>query len=161
MNKSKILAHSDESGFLFAQEMLNGDITAAVNFDRIQKHPVKGYIIFEYLLCDEKQKVSPHSSHPRKYWNKNSKKFLSLWEIAKALKANLYLVNYAKKNTQHSDEILIIKVIKMSAAEIEEELIEICKQIEKDYESEFDVALKDDPCKFCGYKFYCPKWEEK
>ncbi len=123
MNKSKILGHSDESGFLFAQEMLGGDVTAAINFDRIQKHPVRGYIILEYLLCDEKQKVSPHSSHPGKYWNKNSKKFLSLWEVAKALKAHLYLVNYAKKNTQHSDEILVIKVIKMLSTGIEEELI--------------------------------------
>lgn len=123
MNKSKVLGHSDESGFLFAQEMLGGDITAAINFDRIQKHPVRGYIIFEYLLCDEKQKVSPHSSHPFKYWKKNSRKFLSLYEVAKALKAHLYLVNYAKKNTQHFDEILVIKVIKMSPVGIEEEMI--------------------------------------
>ena len=123
MNKSKVLGNSDESGFFFAKEMLSGDFTAAINFDRIQKHPVKGYIIFEYLLCDEKQKVSPHTSHPRKYWNKNSKKFLSLYEIAKDLKAELYLVNYAKKNTRHSDEILVIKVIKISTAVIEEELI--------------------------------------
>jgi len=45
--------------------------------------------------------------------------------------------------------------------EVEKELIETCENIEKDYCSSFAVSKKDDPCKFCGYKFYCPKWEEK
>ncbi len=53
------------------------------------------------------------------------------------------------------------KASNFTLTEVEEELIEVCKDIEKDYESEFDVAEKEDPCKFCGYKFYCPKWEEK
>ncbi len=48
-----------------------------------------------------------------------------------------------------------------SLPEIEKELIELCKKIEKDYESEFAVAEKEDACRFCGYKFYCPKWEGK
>ena len=67
---SKPLGHDDQSGFQFAQEMLCEDVTAAVNFDRLQKHPVMGYILFEYLLCDEKQTVTPHTSHPKWYWEK-------------------------------------------------------------------------------------------
>ena len=52
MESSKALSHNDDSGFFFAQEMLDGDVTAAINFDRLQKHPQYGYIIFEYLLVD-------------------------------------------------------------------------------------------------------------
>lgn len=108
--KSKALGHDDSSGFIFAQEMLKGDPTAAINFDRIQKHPKRGYIIFEYLLCEEEQTVTPYTSHPNRYWNKNSRKFISLWEIAKDLDATLFLVNYAKLGTKYENEIRIIVV---------------------------------------------------
>jgi len=43
--------------------------------------------------------------------------------------------------------------------EVEKELVECAKSIVKDYEGEFKVAEKDDPCRNCGYKFYCPKWD--
>jgi len=67
MTTSKSLGHSDQSGFEFAKEMLQNDPTAAVNFDRIQKHPQQGYMIFEYLLCEETQpRVTPKTSHPKK-----------------------------------------------------------------------------------------------
>ena len=49
MEESKALVHDDESGFLFAKEMLAGDVTAAVNFDRFMKHPEKGFIIMEMI----------------------------------------------------------------------------------------------------------------
>ena len=110
---SKELGHDDKSGFDFSQELLNGEPTAAINFDRLQKHPEKGYVIFEYLLCDEKQSVTPYTSHPNKYWNKNSLKFLSLWRAALEFSASLYLVNYAKKGTKNSDEVLVIQVLDM------------------------------------------------
>ncbi len=107
---SKTLGHDDESGFNFAKEMLGENHTAAVNFDRLQKHPIKGYIIFEYLLCEERQAVSPYTSHPNRYWNKNMNKFLSLWRAKLDLNATLYLVNYAKKGTKSEDEVLLIEV---------------------------------------------------
>ena len=65
-NDSKKLGHYDESGFEFSKELLGDMPTAAINFDRLQKHPKYGYIIFEYLLCEEEQSVTPHSSHPKK-----------------------------------------------------------------------------------------------
>ena len=120
---SKPLKNSDQSGFEFAKEMLRGNMTAGINFDRIQKHPTKGYIIFEYLLCEETQRVTPYTSHPGKYWHLNSKKFISLWEVAKALHATLYLVNYAKSGTKSEDEILLIKVIDLDHSGIQEEKI--------------------------------------
>jgi len=114
MEHSKELGHDDESGFLFAKEMLSGDVTAAVNFDRFMRHPEDGFIIMEYLLCEEEQMVkhgtTPYTSHPNRYWNLNKRKFLSLWRAALDLKGTLYLVNYAKEGTVCEDQILLIKV---------------------------------------------------
>ncbi|MBR1393339.1 MAG: hypothetical protein IJ561_05840 [Ruminococcus sp.] len=119
---SKALGHDDSSGFDFVQEMLAGDPTAGINFDRLQYSPEEGYIIFEWLLCDERQTVSPYTSHPNRYWSKNSRKFISLWKAAKALNATLYLVNYAKAGTKHADEILAIKVLDLDNTGITREL---------------------------------------
>ncbi len=110
---SKSLEHSDESGFSFAKEMLDGMVTAAINFDRLQKHPKYGYIIFEYLLCEEAQTVTPFTSHPNRYWHKNKQKFIALKRAADDFNAKLFLVNYAKKGTKHEDEILLIHVIEI------------------------------------------------
>ena len=111
MRKSKPLGIDDISGFEFVKETLDGDPTYAINFDRLQKHPKHGYIIFEFLLCDEAQSVNPHTSHPRRYWHKNSRKFISLFHVAKDLPGMLFLVNYAKKGTRHEDKIKVIQVI--------------------------------------------------
>jgi hypothetical protein len=109
-HKSKPLEHDDSSGFEFVKEILQGDPTYAINFDRLQKHPLHGYIIFEFLLCEAHQTVTPYSSHPNRYWHRNSRKFISLFQVAKDLHATLFLVNYAKKATQHEQEILLIQV---------------------------------------------------
>ena len=99
-SNSKPLLNNDESGTNFAIEMLNGDLTSGINFDSLRKHPEHGYFIIEFLLCDEEQKyVTPYTSHPKKYWHLNSRKFISLWKIAEDLKGQLFLVNYAKKGT--------------------------------------------------------------
>lgn len=120
---SKPLSHDDSSGFYFAQEMLAGDRTAGINFDRLQYHPQKGFIIFEYLLCEAQQTVTPHTSHPSKYWHKNSRKFISLWMVAQKLDATLYLVNYAKQGTTHADKILVIRVDTLDEKGIQEETL--------------------------------------
>ncbi|MBW3020546.1 ATP-dependent helicase, partial [Candidatus Woesearchaeota archaeon] len=44
--------------------------------------------------------------------------------------------------------------------EVKEEIIKLANLIKEDYEKGFAVAKDDKPCHFCGYKFYCPKWEE-
>ena len=91
--------------------MLAGNPTYAINFDRLQKHPQRGYIIFEFLLTDEAQFVNPNTSHPNKYWHKNSRKFVALWQASRDLKATLFLVNYAKQGTKHQDKVTAIKVL--------------------------------------------------
>ena len=128
MGESKALGHDDESGFLFAKEMLEGDVTAAVNFDRFMRYPKAGFIIMEYLLCEEEQmekhNTTLYTSHPNKYWHLNKRKFLSLWRAALDLKGTLYLVNYAKKGTKCDDQILLIKVKGMNENGIFEQEIQ-------------------------------------
>ena len=41
---SKRLGHDDQSGFEFSKELLGEDYTAAINFDRLQKHPESGEV---------------------------------------------------------------------------------------------------------------------
>ena len=43
--------------------------------------------------------------------------------------------------------------------DIENELVDCAKKIVNDYETEFLPAEDDNVCRFCGYKFYCPKWD--
>lgn len=112
---SKPLGAEDASAVEFVREMLAGDPTYAVNFDRIQWDSKNGrYAIIEFLLCDEKQfsrGITPHTSHPNRYFHLNSQKFISLWEIAEQLGADLYLVNYSKKGTKYQDEVKLMKVL--------------------------------------------------
>ena len=123
MSKSKALGSDDISGFDFVKEILSGDPTYAINFDRLQKHPERGYIIFEFLLCEENQKVNPHTSHPKKYWHLNAQKFINLYSVSKELNAELFLVNYAKKKTKHEDKIKVIKVLESNENGIVEERV--------------------------------------
>lgn len=152
--KSKPLGQDDNSGYEFVKEMLGENSTAAINFDRIQKHPTEGYIIFEYLLCDEKQVVSPYTSHPRKYWNKNSSKFISLFTVANNLNAKLYLVNYAKKGTRNENEILLIKVKNMDETGItNEEVRRYTRDEFKDWFSKLNNESLEDH-KALNYNLY-------
>lgn len=122
MAGSKALGHWDESGFEFAQEMLAGDETAAINFDRLQRHPEQGYLIFEYLRCGPEQTtVTPWTSHPKYYWHKNKRKFLALWRVAQDLGGTLYLVNYAAKGDPNDDQIRVIRVEEMDEEGIRKE----------------------------------------
>ena len=111
---SKAIAHGDKSAADFVIEMLNGDPTYAINFDRVQwDNKYQRYVIVEYLLCEAAQfdkGITPFTSHPNRYFHKNAQKFLSLWQIAQDLKAVVFLVNYAKKGTAFEDQILLMKV---------------------------------------------------
>ncbi|MFW5866038.1 MAG: ATP-dependent helicase, partial [Nanoarchaeota archaeon] len=44
--------------------------------------------------------------------------------------------------------------------ELKQEIIKYCNSIAHDYEHGFKVTDDENNCRFCGYKFYCPKWEE-
>jgi hypothetical protein len=112
---SKQLGIEDTSAFEFVKEMLQGDPTYGINFDRIQwDSSEQRYVIVEFLLCDEQQfsrGITPYTSHPNRYFQKNAQKFISLWKLAKKLEAKLYLVNYSKKGTTYENEVLLMKVL--------------------------------------------------
>ena len=46
-------------------------------------------------------------------------------------------------------------------SELREEFIKIANNIAKDFESEFAASEDENACRFCGLKFYCPKWSEE
>jgi len=112
---SKPLGFEDSSAFEFVKEMLAGDPTYAINFDRIQWDAEEDrYVIVEFLLCEEAQfgrGITPYTSHPNRYFHKNAQKFISLWTLAQHIGAKLYLVNYAKKGTQCEDQVLVMEVL--------------------------------------------------
>ncbi|MCB9370421.1 ATP-dependent helicase [Candidatus Woesearchaeota archaeon] len=44
--------------------------------------------------------------------------------------------------------------------ELKEEFKMLANKIAKDFESEFKVSDNENACRFCGLKFYCPKYSE-
>jgi hypothetical protein len=122
-------------------ETEQGDYTAAINFDRLQYHPKKGYIIFEYLRTHERQSVSPWESHPKHYWKQNPMKFIALWRAALKLEARLYLVNYAVKDTEHEDKIKVIRVMDMDEKGIIDERIKYMSR--KEFSDWFRLLNKE------------------
>jgi len=44
--------------------------------------------------------------------------------------------------------------------DVKKDLVETAKSIAFDFEHEFKVTDDENDCRFCGYKFYCPKWDE-
>lgn len=50
-----------------------------------------GFILFEFLRCVT---VPARESHPRRYWHKNWRKFLTLWNLQNKLRARLFLINF-------------------------------------------------------------------
>ena len=121
----KTLDNPDTCGWDFAKEMLAGDPTSAVDFDRFQYEANNDHFyIIEFLRCKETQPfVTPHSSHPKYYWAKDSRKFISLYRAASRLNGTLYLVNYAVKGTSHDNQIRVIRVDELNNNGITKEYI--------------------------------------
>ena len=71
--------------------------------------------------------ITPFTSHPNRYFFKNSMKFISLWKIAQELNGLLYLVNYSKKDTEYEDEVLVMKVLSVDETKKEPVLSENVK----------------------------------
>lgn len=111
----KPLLKAESNDLRFVQEMLQGDSISSIGVATILFNQTDNkYIMFEYLLCQESQVVTPYSSHPNRYWNLNAKKFKSLFAISQKLEAVLYLVNYALSGSTHEDLIKVIEVKEIS-----------------------------------------------
>jgi hypothetical protein len=100
---SKIIKKTDEAGKELIIELLGDQVTGGFDIDSVYKINGK-WIILELLKCDT---VRPHDSHPNRYWFKNKRKFISLWEIAQDLKGSLFLLNYE----DNREQFLLIKVL--------------------------------------------------
>ena len=115
-NISKKLSKTDDSAAKFVIEMLSGDQTFGINFDRIQwDNEIEKYVILEYLYCHPSQferNITPLTSHPNRYCGEggNIQKFISLWKLTKKIDAQLILINYTSKNEKFEDEVLVMEV---------------------------------------------------
>lgn len=111
--KSKPLSKGDDSAKELIIDCLKGTYTGGFDLDSV--YCVDGhYILFEYLKCDT---VRPFKSHPNRYWHKNKRKFISLWNICQKLEGTLILVNYEDSREQFK----VIKVLEISETKIEKE----------------------------------------
>lgn len=98
-------ANQNRTGF-FIKELLEDYNTYGMDIDCIYYDKVKKrYIIIEFLHCDSKH---PFESHPH-YYPFNYKKFCSLWEIAKELGAELWLVNFSVLD-EYKDNVRLLKI---------------------------------------------------
>ena len=75
------------------------------------------WVVFEFLRCVT---VRPFNSHPRRYWDKNKQKFISLWKLKERLDADLFLVNYEDSREQ----FLKIEVLDLNSKGIQDEKVE-------------------------------------
>lgn len=113
MTLSKPISKGDDDAKALIIEALGGELTGGFDIDSIYKIGDQ-YIILEFLKCDT---VRPNDSHPRRYWNKNWRKFVSLWDVTKRLNGRLYLVNYEDSR----DQFKVIRVLRLDNTGILEE----------------------------------------
>jgi len=121
-NYSKAIKHGDDSSKELIIEALGGNNTYGFDVDSIYYFEAeKKWVVIEFLKCDHK-KVRPSTSHPSRYWNKNWRKFASLWRLVESLDAKFYLVNYedqshAEAQGRKEREFLVISVSEIDASE--------------------------------------------
>lgn len=121
-NFSKPIVKTDEDAKKLIIEALEGKVTGGFDIDSIYKiNDI--YYILEFLKCET---VRPFCSHPNRYWFKNQRKFISLWDITQSLKGMLYLINYEESREQFK----VIKILKMDKSGITKETIKLWDFIE-------------------------------
>lgn len=104
-------ARIDDSAFALSKACLGKEYTNGFNIDKILYfQEINKCALFEYLLCDSSQKVTPYTSHPNNYHKKNSFKFNSLWKFSQDINSSIYMLNYAKDG-QHVDKIKFMKFV--------------------------------------------------
>ncbi len=109
MMDSKTLKDIDDSSARLIKNVLAGKNGYGIDLEIIFKTKSQGWVIMEFLKCEDRPDANPCTSHPRRYW-KNWRKFARLWEIAKMLNSKLYLVNYEEKEQNIYDKFRIMEV---------------------------------------------------
>lgn len=104
--KSKPIGKVDDDAKSLIIEALEGELTGGFDLDSVYKIG-DTYHVLEFLKCET---VRPNHSHPRRYWFKNSQKFITLWGITQKLEGVLFLVNYEESREQFK----VIKVLDLN-----------------------------------------------
>jgi hypothetical protein len=122
-NHSKALKHADDSAAALLVELLAG--TTGRNFDieslfveRLSTGEWR-WVVYEFLKAES---IPPQKSNPNYYWDKNSRKFLSLWALVCTLRragnlADLILINYS------DDRSLGVKEMIVQSIDVDSEIV--------------------------------------
>lgn len=105
MNKqgtfSKALKKGDDASKALIIEALSGHPTYGFDIDSIYYFETENrWLVMEFLKCDN-ERVRPSESHPSRYWDKNWRKFASLWRLVNKIGGELILINY--EDQEHAD----------------------------------------------------------
>lgn len=96
----------DNNGRKLIIPALEGLNTHFFDFDLLHS---KNKFILEFLKNDthnkkvagiQKWDLSNGETHPNRYWYKNKRKFITLWEASKILDSELYLLSYSDNNDE-------------------------------------------------------------
>ena len=108
--------------------------------------------------------------------NKNpvekSKREMQLGFYALALQSKSYKVKYLTLDMLKLEKPVIYELGEdgiakdtvgrgkpFNLADVKKKIVETAEAIKHDFETEFKVVEDEGKCRFCGLKFYCPKWE--
>lgn len=120
---SKPLKKDDSSGFKLVKEVLDGQDNFGINIDRLMYDKVAGrFVAMEFQLCKEEQGergVTPHTSHPNRYWERCKRKYFAIWRAVRKLEAKFWVVNYAEAGTTYANEVRLMEVIEVSGSGIQ------------------------------------------
>ncbi len=122
MDYSKTIKKADDASKELIIEALSGNVTFGFDVDSIYYFESEGkWVVIEFLKCDHSS-VRPGTSHPKRYWSMNWRKFASLWRLVEALSAEFYLVNYedqahASAQNRSEREFRILKVLSLVPSE--------------------------------------------
>lgn len=83
------------------------------------------------------------------------------WNVSKLTLEMLRLDKPLETEVMANGEVKAGRSKGFNINDVETELVETANKIVHNYEHEFLPTNEEDNCKYCGYKFYCPKCEEK
>jgi hypothetical protein len=109
---SKTLKKTDDSAGRLIKNLLNGNNGYGIDIEIIFETKT-GWVMIEFLKCENRKDVNACSSHPYNYWYKNYRKFIQLHKIALKLNAKLLLVNYEEhiENEYGNFRVMVVDVL--------------------------------------------------
>jgi hypothetical protein len=115
-SSSKKIGHADDSSATLLKEVIGEESGRNFDIDSLFVERLASgewrWVVYEFLKAE---KIPPKVSHPNYYWNKNFRKFLSLWALIETLRksghlADLILLNYSDDRAVDVKEMLVLSV---------------------------------------------------